>query len=91
MSNIRIVGRVAAAIAPGVAALASLLLAPGIASGRPHPCASDVCPPPPPPVVIDHSDIGTGGGQYPAPGYYPNPPTCADAVNVVECVNSGPW
>ena len=90
MSNIRIVGRVAAVIAPAIGAMASLMIAPAIAWGRPNPCADDICPPPPPRIEIDHSDIGTGGGQYPAPDYYPDPPTCADAANLVECINSGP-
>jgi hypothetical protein len=63
---------------------------PAIASARPDLCNMTECPPPPPRVDIDHSDIGTGGGRYPAPDYYPDVPTCADAANVVECINSGP-
>ena len=40
--------------------MASLMIAPAIAWGRPNPCADDICPPPPPRIEIDHSDIGTG-------------------------------
>jgi hypothetical protein len=66
--------------------------APAIASARPDPCAMTECPPSPPRVDIDHSDIGTGGGRYPAPGYYPDPDysRCAGAANAAECVDSGP-
>ena len=94
MSNTRIVGRVAAVIAPAVGAMASLMIAPAIAWGRPNPCADDICPPPPPRIEIDHSDIGTGGGQYPAqpyPGNYnPDYSVCVNAANPNECINSGP-
>lgn len=85
MSSTRTVGRIAVAIGTGIAALAISLTAADIASARPPLCERGIdCPPPKPrPADPDHSDIGTGGGQYPAPGYYPDPPHPCD-VNVLS-------